>query len=106
MGLILLLSEIFKIVTQLVHEKPAVDALWQHCQTLTSQLALWAEDRATTGILAAIGLGRQSSLSPGVRLACRTLGTFLNLQMTKEGVFCTHPSHPHRFVHYTLQHKY
>lgn len=98
MGLILVLSEIFKLLTHLVHEKGTADALWQHCQTLISHLALWAEDRATTGILAAIGLGRQSSLSLGVRLACRTLGTFLNLQMTGEGVFRTHPSQSHRCV--------
>ncbi|KAG7166507.1 Ectopic P granules protein 5-like 1, partial [Homarus americanus] len=94
-GLILLLSEILKILSLLVHEKGTIESTWHHCQTLTSQLALWAEDRETTGILAAIGLGRQSPLSVGVRLICRTLGTFLNLQMPREGVFRTHPLHTH-----------
>nr|XP_053655972.1 ectopic P granules protein 5 homolog isoform X2 [Cherax quadricarinatus] len=94
-GLVLLISEILKIITDSVHEKGIVESLWQHSQVLTSQLAIWAEDRATTGILAAIGMGRQSPLSVGVRLLCRTLGTFLKLQMPREGVFRTHPLHTH-----------
>ncbi|XP_045603349.2 ectopic P granules protein 5 homolog isoform X1 [Procambarus clarkii] len=97
-GLVLLLSEVLKIMTHLLQEKGTTEPVWQHCQALTSQLALWAEDRATTGILAAIGLGRQSPLSAGVRLLCRTLGTFLKLQMPREGVFRTHPLHTHSDV--------
>lgn len=105
-GLILLLSEILKIITQLAYEKGTVESVWQHCQTLTSQLALWAEDRTTKGILAAIGLGRQSPLSVGVRLVCRTLGTYLNLQMPTEGVFRLHPSQTHRYVSYPVTLKF
>ncbi|XP_047502036.1 ectopic P granules protein 5 homolog [Penaeus chinensis] len=93
--LILLLSEILNLIVHLVKEKDSTSALWQHCRNFISHLALWAEDRSTTGILAAIGLGRQSPLSLAIRLICRALSTFLNLQMPKEGVFRTHPLHTH-----------
>ncbi|XP_069970328.1 ectopic P granules protein 5 homolog isoform X2 [Penaeus vannamei] len=93
--LILLLSEILNLIVHLVKEKDNTSALWQHCRNFISHLALWAEDRSTTGILAAIGLGRQSPLSLAIRLICRALSTFLNLQMPKEGVFRTHPLHTH-----------
>ncbi|XP_063611379.1 ectopic P granules protein 5 homolog [Penaeus indicus] len=93
--LILLLSEILNLIVHLVKEKDNTSALWQHCRNFISHLALWAEDRSTIGILAAIGLGRQSPLSLAIRLICRALSTFLNLQMPKEGVFRTHPLHTH-----------
>lgn len=98
LGLILIVSEILKLITKLLHEKSTVESVWQHCQTLTSHLAVWAEDHCTTGILAAIGLGRQSPMSLKFRLVCRVLATFLILQMPQEGVFRIHPLQPHRYT--------
>lgn len=95
-GLILIVSEILKLITKLLHEKSTVNSVWHHCQSLASHLAIWAEDHCTTGILAAIGLGRQSPMSLKFRLVCRVLATFLNLQMPQDGVFRTHPQQPHR----------
>lgn len=97
-GLILIVSEILKLITKLLHEKSTVNSVWHHCRSLTSHLAIWAEDHCTTGILAAIGLGRQSPMSLKFRLVCRVLATFLNLQMPQDGVFRTHPQQPHSDV--------
>ncbi|XP_068201303.1 ectopic P granules protein 5 homolog [Palaemon carinicauda] len=98
LGLILLFSEILELVTQTLKEPGSTESVWQHCCTFASRLTCWAEDRSSTGILAAIGLGRQSPLSPGVRLVCRCLSTFLSLQMPGRGEFRTHPCHPHSDV--------
>lgn len=98
LGLTLLFSEILELITQTIKEPGSIEAVWQHCCTFASRLACWAEDRSSTGILAAIGLGRQSPLSPGARLVCRCLSTFLILQMPRRGVFRTHPCHPHSDV--------
>ena len=95
-GLLLIISEILKLITKLLHEKSTVESVWQHCQNLISHLSVWAEDHCTTGILAAIGLGRQSPMSLKFRLVCRVVATFLNLQMPQEGVFRIHPLQAHR----------
>lgn len=96
MGLILIISEILKLITKLLHDKSTIESVWQHCQGLVAHLAVWAEDHCTTGILAAIGLGRQSPMSLKFRLICRAVATFLKLQMPQEGVFRTHPLQAHR----------
>lgn len=97
-GLILIVSEILNLITKLLYEKSTVESVWQHCQSLTSHLAIWAEDHCTTGILAVIGLGRQSPMSLKFRLVCRVLATFLKLQMPQEGMFRTHPQQAHSDV--------
>lgn len=96
LGLVLLLSEIVSVLVVLVAECATVECVYQVCVSLTERLALWAPDHATTGLLAAIGLGRQSPLSLRTRFMCRSLATFLKLQMSREGTFRTHPSHTHR----------
>ncbi|KAK7082715.1 hypothetical protein SK128_026802 [Halocaridina rubra] len=98
LGLVLLLSEILDLTTYLVTHSRPVESIWLHSSTLASRLAVWAEDRSSSGILAAIGLGRQSPLSPGVRLICRCISTFLNTQMPRKGIFRTHPLHLHSDV--------
>ncbi|XP_021140563.2 ectopic P granules protein 5 homolog isoform X2 [Columba livia] len=44
-----------------------------------------AEERLTSGILGAIGLGRRSPLSPRFRVVARSLSTFLLVQIPAEG---------------------
>uniref|UniRef100_A0A669Q1T4 Ectopic P-granules autophagy protein 5 homolog n=1 Tax=Phasianus colchicus TaxID=9054 RepID=A0A669Q1T4_PHACC len=44
-----------------------------------------AEERLTSGILGAIGLGRRSPLSPRFRLVARSLSTFILVQIPAEG---------------------
>ncbi|KAK4326998.1 hypothetical protein Pmani_002516 [Petrolisthes manimaculis] len=94
-GLVLLLSEIVSVLVVLVAESAALECVYQVCASLTDRLSLWAPDHATTGLLAAIGLGRQSPLSLRTRFLCRTIATFLKLQMITDRTFRTHPAHTH-----------
>ena len=61
-GFLLLLSEVLDIVCEMVLDKAYISS-WQGCEKLVSLLTVWEEDRHSTGILGAIGLGPRSSVS-------------------------------------------
>ncbi|XP_061187011.1 ectopic P granules protein 5 homolog [Saccostrea echinata] len=52
--------------------------------SLVTSLHLFGEDRASGGLLGAIGLGKRSSLSPVFRLSCRALAAMITLQVYDE----------------------
>jgi hypothetical protein len=49
--------------------------------TLSNHLQRWGEDKATEGLLGAMGLGKKSSYSLKFRLACRILSTYIFCQL-------------------------
>ncbi|XP_055999889.1 ectopic P granules protein 5 homolog isoform X2 [Ostrea edulis] len=52
--------------------------------TMVTSLHLLGEDRASGGLLGAIGLGKRSSLSPVFRISCRSLAAMITLQVYDE----------------------
>ncbi|XP_076059738.1 ectopic P-granules autophagy protein 5 isoform X2 [Oratosquilla oratoria] len=86
-GSLLLLSELCDLIWRQVDMVGDLRVTWLHANNLAQVLCTWAEDKQTSGLLGAIGLGKQSPLSPRVRLVCRALGCFLLAQMPAPRVF-------------------
>ncbi|KAB7494225.1 hypothetical protein Anas_14339 [Armadillidium nasatum] len=112
--LLLIIGEIIDLIVTEVKKGEDYETLWRHSNTFSDFLCSWGEDRSSTGLFAAIGLGKEIStvceyfnfivflnmfvFFTLVRLLCKCISTFMRSQLISPGFFCSINEHKREMI--------